>query len=200
MEASNTRVSGKNAYTRHTFSTISVQHTFINQGVSCEASHIIFTSTTTTTTTILRPFFRDHPGEPVPEENFWTLWCKERLTEADTLILYHLAGRHSIRTNQCPPPPSPRLVVSFGKLLRQDFVAQLLILMSSYRLEIKKLFCEMCKLGHAQGIKDELANLSRLWPADQPNCKRSCWQCLGHHVPIQTPNNFYVMNYGHYFR
>jgi len=21
----------------------------------------------------LRPFFRDHPGEPVPEENFWTL-------------------------------------------------------------------------------------------------------------------------------
>jgi len=29
-------------------------------------------------------FFRDHPGEPVPEENFWTLWCKGRLTEADT--------------------------------------------------------------------------------------------------------------------
>jgi len=25
------------------------------------------------TTTILRPFFRDHPGEPVPEQNFWTL-------------------------------------------------------------------------------------------------------------------------------
>ena len=35
------------------------------------------------TTTVLRPFFRDHPGEPVPE-NFWTLWCKGRLTEADT--------------------------------------------------------------------------------------------------------------------
>jgi len=29
-------------------------------------------------------FFRDHPGEPVPEENFWTLWCKGRLTEVDT--------------------------------------------------------------------------------------------------------------------
>jgi len=39
------------------------------------------------TTTILRQFFRDHPGEPVPEENFWTLWCKERLTEADTLTI-----------------------------------------------------------------------------------------------------------------
>ena len=24
--------------------------------------------------------FWDHPGEPVPEENFWTLWCKGRLT------------------------------------------------------------------------------------------------------------------------
>jgi len=36
-------------------------------------------------TRVLRPFFRDHPGEPVPEENFWTLWCKGRLTEADTL-------------------------------------------------------------------------------------------------------------------
>ena len=34
--------------------------------------------------TVLRPFFRNHPGEPMPEENFWTLWCKGRLTEADT--------------------------------------------------------------------------------------------------------------------
>jgi len=38
-------------------------------------------------TTVLQPFFRDHPGEPVPEENFWTLWCKGRLTEADTLTM-----------------------------------------------------------------------------------------------------------------
>ena len=36
------------------------------------------------TTTVLQPFFRDHPGELVQEENFWTLWCKGRLTEADT--------------------------------------------------------------------------------------------------------------------
>ena len=39
---------------------------------------------TTTTTAILWPFFGDRPGEPVPEENFWTLWSKERLTEVDT--------------------------------------------------------------------------------------------------------------------
>jgi len=35
-------------------------------------------------TTILPPFFQDHPDEPVPEKNIWTLWCKGRLTEADT--------------------------------------------------------------------------------------------------------------------
>jgi len=40
------------------------------------------------TTTVLRPFFWDHPGEPVPEENFWTLWCKGRLTEADTPTIW----------------------------------------------------------------------------------------------------------------
>jgi len=31
--------------------------------------------------------FWDHPGEPVPEENLWTLWCKGRLTEADTVTI-----------------------------------------------------------------------------------------------------------------
>jgi len=36
------------------------------------------------TTTVLRHFFRDYSGEPLPEENFWTSWCKGRLTEADT--------------------------------------------------------------------------------------------------------------------
>jgi len=33
------------------------------------------------------PFFWDNTGEPVPEENFWTLWCMGRLTEADTLTI-----------------------------------------------------------------------------------------------------------------
>jgi len=37
-----------------------------------------------TTTTILWPFFQDHQGALVPEDNFCTLWCKKRLTEADT--------------------------------------------------------------------------------------------------------------------
>jgi len=52
------------------------------------------------------PFFRDHPGEPVPEENFW----QGKITEADT----HPAGCHSIRTNQCPPPPSRYIFLQTG--------------------------------------------------------------------------------------
>jgi len=42
---------------------------------------------TTNITTLLRPFFPDYSGEPVPEENFCTLWCKGRLTEADTTTI-----------------------------------------------------------------------------------------------------------------
>jgi len=38
----------------------------------------------TTTTTVLRHFFQENLGEPVPKENPWTLLCKGRLTEADT--------------------------------------------------------------------------------------------------------------------
>jgi len=31
--------------------------------------------------------FPGPPGQPVLEENFWTLWCKGKLTEADTLTI-----------------------------------------------------------------------------------------------------------------
>ena len=61
----------------------------------------------------LRPFFRDHPGEPVPEENFWTSWCKGSLTEADTptirlgatpsgLTSVHLHHPHFYRPDALP--------------------------------------------------------------------------------------------------
>jgi len=40
------------------------------------------------TTIVLWPFFRDHLGELVPEQNCWTLWFKGRLTEADTLTIW----------------------------------------------------------------------------------------------------------------
>ena len=57
------------------------------------------------TTIVLRPFFRDHPGELVPEKNFWTLWCKGRLTEADTLTIQLGAtpsGLTSVHLHHCP--------------------------------------------------------------------------------------------------
>ena len=61
---------------------------------------------TTTTSTVLRSFFRDHSGQPVPEENFWTSWCKEGNINRGRHN-GHPAGRHSIRTTRCPSPPSP---------------------------------------------------------------------------------------------
>jgi len=57
------------------------------------------------TTTILRPFFRDHPGEPVPEENFWTLWCKGRLTDADTLTIWLGATPSGLTSAHLHHPP-----------------------------------------------------------------------------------------------
>jgi len=60
---------------------------------------------TTTTTTILWPSFRDHPGEPVPEENFWTLWCKRRLTEADTLTIRLVATPSALTSAHLHHPP-----------------------------------------------------------------------------------------------
>jgi len=43
--------------------------------------------------------------EPVPEEKFWTLWCKGRLTEADTPTIQMGASPSRLSTKQCPPPP-----------------------------------------------------------------------------------------------
>jgi len=61
-------------------------------------------------TTVLRPFFRDHPGQPVPEENFWTLWCEVRLTEVDTSTI-------QMGANQCPPLPSPHFFTGWMPFL-----------------------------------------------------------------------------------
>jgi len=55
-----------------------MQRTIIFAQTLCTGEEMIVT------TTILRPFFWHHLGEPVPEENFWALWCKRRSTEADT--------------------------------------------------------------------------------------------------------------------
>jgi len=49
--------------------------------------------------------FQDHLGEPVPEENFWTLWCKGRLAEADTPTVWLGATPSRLTSaNLCHPP------------------------------------------------------------------------------------------------
>jgi len=65
------------------------------------------------TTTVLWPFFRDHPGEPVPEENFWTLWCKGRLTEADTLTIRLGATPSGLTSAYLHHPPYYRLFIAY---------------------------------------------------------------------------------------
>jgi len=57
------------------------------------------------TTTVLRPFFREHPGKPVSEENCWTLWCKGRLTEADTLTIWLGATLSGLTSAHLHHPP-----------------------------------------------------------------------------------------------
>jgi len=49
--------------------------------------------------------FRDHPGEPLPEENFWTLWCKGRLTKADTLTMQLGATSSRLTSAHLHHPP-----------------------------------------------------------------------------------------------
>ena len=65
----------------------------------------------TTTTTILRPFFQDHPGEPVPDENFWTVRCKGRLTETDTLTI-----RLGVTPSGLTSAPPPSLIFFMGRM------------------------------------------------------------------------------------
>jgi len=82
------------ATNRQTRRLASVESTGQNLHTNCTSKkkQIFYTSRTSVHSIILynrhhnrlQPFFRDHPGEPVPEEKFWTLWCKGRLTAADT--------------------------------------------------------------------------------------------------------------------
>jgi len=57
------------------------------------------------TTTVLRPFFLDHPGEPVPAENFWSLWYKGRLTETDTSTILLGATPSGLTSTHLLRPP-----------------------------------------------------------------------------------------------
>ena len=57
------------------------------------------------TKTILPPLFWDHQGEPGEPLDFMVQGKINRGRHRD-----HPAGCHSIRTNQCPPPPCPHFL------------------------------------------------------------------------------------------
>jgi len=60
-----------------------------------------------THTAILRPFYRDYPGEPVPEEIFfWTFMVQGKITEADTPTI-RMGATPSGLINDLPPAPPP---------------------------------------------------------------------------------------------
>jgi len=82
---------------------VSYVHVFAN--VDAELVVKIFQVNTHTHTTVLWPFFQDHPGELVPEENFWTLWCKGRITEADTLTIRLGATPSGLTSDHLHHPP-----------------------------------------------------------------------------------------------
>ena len=46
------------------------------------------------------------PGEPVPEEKLLDFMAQGKINRGRHTN--HPTGRHSIRTNQCPPPPCPQ--------------------------------------------------------------------------------------------
>jgi len=65
----------------------------------------------TATTTVLRPFFRDYPGEPVPEEKLLDFMAQGNINRGRHTD--HPAGRHSIWNNWWPPPLSPHFLLCF---------------------------------------------------------------------------------------
>jgi len=62
-------------------------------------------TTTTPHHNLLRLFFLDYPGEPVAEEKLLDFRVQGKINRSRHSD--HPARRHSIRTNQCSPPPSP---------------------------------------------------------------------------------------------
>ena len=72
-----------------------------------ERTNVMHTLTQTHThnrfTAIL--LFPGPPGEPAPEENFWTLWCRGRLTEADTQTIWLGATPSGLTSAHLHHPP-----------------------------------------------------------------------------------------------
>jgi len=78
---------------------------FFASSISSEPRAAHFRPQHDTTQPFYGPFFRENPGEPVPEENFWTLWCKGRLREADILNIRLDAAPSGLTSAHIHHPP-----------------------------------------------------------------------------------------------
>jgi len=92
----------------------------------------------------------------VPEENFWTLWCKGRLTEADTPTIWLGATPSGLISAYLHHPP-----VSANKLK----------CISNYKIPFPKIFCnaltekiqffsfrKQCKLTEKEQLLLQISN------------------------------------------
>jgi len=66
--------------------------------------------TNTTTKTVLLTYFRGHPGWAGARRELLDFMVQGKINRGKHTD--HPAGCHSIRTNQCPPPPSPKTITS----------------------------------------------------------------------------------------
>ena len=83
-----------------------LQHTTKQFNCTRSVPNCHVTQKVTTTTTIFTALVSGiTPGEQVPEENFWHLWCKERLTEADTLTVWLGATPTGLTSAHLHHPP-----------------------------------------------------------------------------------------------
>jgi len=83
----------------------------------------------------------------VPEENFWTLWCKGRLTEADTLIIRLGATPSGLSSSHLHRPPHfyrpdalPATQPTVSKHSRQEYERKFEEIYAADRIQIQNQF------------------------------------------------------------
>jgi len=114
--------------------------------------------------------FRDHPGEPVPEENFWTLWYKGRLRESHTPTTWLGATPSGLTSAHLHHPPNVNRLAVFHnwKALTSDYTDN-----SSRNNKQPKTW----KRNNQSTVKRQgQYSQNRLWQIELNQKKGFCWQ------------------------